>query len=71
METSKLLNFFGDRSTYKTLIENFLAIHSKESVGLMIHHMLRLKTQLYKKAIKELEIEMGIPPERSIILQVE
>lgn len=67
------VEFCGDHTFHKTIIDNFFDI--KESVDIMIYHLLRLKSPLFvksgqpKKSVSEAEIAMGIPPELSILRQ--
>lgn len=46
------VEFFGDHTTHKTIIDNFLDI--SESYEIMIYHLRRLKTPLYRKSFRKL-----------------
>lgn len=62
------VEFFGDHTRYKTIISNFFDIN--ESFEVMLYNLRRLKSSLYKKSVKEVEISMGIPCSKSILLQI-
>lgn len=62
------VEFFGDHTVYKAKIDHFFDI--KQSSDVMLSNLRRLKSSLYRKAIAEVEIAMGIPPEVSILNQI-
>lgn len=62
------VEFYGDHTSHKTIIDNFLDI--KESFDVIIYHLRRRKTPLYAKSVKEAEIALHIPNEHSILHQI-
>lgn len=59
------VEFFGDHTSYKAKIDKFFDI--QESFDVILNNLQRLKSPLYKKSIKEMEIVLGIPPESSML----
>lgn len=58
------IKFFGDQTTHKTTINNFFDF--KESSEVIKCNASRLKSPLYKKAVQEAEIALGIPRHLSL-----
>lgn len=59
------IKFFGDQTTHKTTINSFLDFAG--AIEIVKSNLHRLKSSLYKKAVREAEIALGIPHELSIL----
>lgn len=59
------VTFFGDNTTYKTNIRNVFKFHA--SFETIKSNLERLKNPLFKKAISEAEIVLGVPSASSIL----
>lgn len=63
------VEFFGDHTTQKSSKkENILEF--KGSADLIIHNLRQKKCSLFRKAIREAEVMLGVPEESSILVQI-
>lgn len=62
------VEFFGDHTTQKTTIGNLFSFH--DSSDFIISNIKRLKIPLYKKAVRQAEISLGISEENSIFVNI-
>lgn len=64
---SIFVEFFGDRTTQKTTITNLFSF--QDSKDIILANIMRLKNPLFKKAVREAELVMGISEEYSIFVK--
>lgn len=62
------IQFYGDRTIQKSKITNFYKF--EDSLEIILFNLRSRKTQLYKKAVREAEIDLGIPEHSSILNQI-
>lgn len=67
-DTIAHIQFYGDRTIQKSKITNFYKF--EDSLEIILFNLRSRKTQLYKKAVKEAEIHLGIPEHSSILNQI-
>lgn len=59
------VQFFGDQTTWTTTLKNTYSF--QKSANIIINNLRGRKNMLYSKAVKESEVALGIPDQKSIL----